>query len=290
MGIFGNKETGSVTSEPWDPSQPGLQTILDDILAWYNGGGGTARPPGDLTAGMGSTTTGAIDALGEIAGAAPTGPVTDPADLGLYGDVYGSARAPTASETYLAGMAEDGGGVNPHLQSYIDLGAGAISDQVRASYLDKGRYGSRRFEETLADSIGDFATPLLFEGYNADQNRRLAAAGQIDSSRQGSIGSALASLAGGGAERTRTMGDRLAATNALLSGGMLEDVHSQAALDDESDRYLWEHGGAEKSSIADLLQIVGPVAGLGGTETAMEPRAPFRNILAALASIAGGLA
>lgn len=95
----------------------------------------------------------------------------------------------TPAERYLGGMAS--GGQNPYLAQAIQDAGDDIRNQTSALFSKAGRYGSAAHAGTVADSIGEMANRMRMQAYDADRNRQLQAAGQIQGAYDTSQGRAL---------------------------------------------------------------------------------------------------
>ena len=297
----GYETVEKVQAEPWDPTKEYLGQILGQAQQNFDTGTGTAYPDFPTVLGLGQTTNSAIDRLKSMAGPTALSRQASGAVGGLlsgdsrYGEVYDRAMAPSAASTYLTGMAQ-GGQANPYLDQLLDSGSERIANQVRAAYSAKGRYGSEDFTDALSRGISDFQSPLLFNAYETDQNRRLQAAGLLDDTRLAGANMGLGAV---GAENANTMNAanmagllderRYGGVDRLLSAGLLEDSNAQARRDADVQRFLWENGGADQASLANYLNTVGPIAGMGGSQQVQEPRKPGQKILGGLLSGIGAI-
>lgn len=296
----GYKQPSIVNQDPWQSAQPALLEALFGGQQQYRNKTGTELPTYSTYAGMGQGTQDAIANLRQLAsqpsqyvnlaGGAAQGILNDQ----RYADLYGQTQGPTAADTYLTGMAAGPSETNPFLQRYLDLGSNQIGNQVRAAYSAKGRYGSEDFTDALARGVSDFQTPVLFNAYESDRNRQLAATQAIDAARQGMLGTGLSALSGETAARLGAANlagqldaNRFAGADRLLQAGQLEDQSAQAQRDADYARFLWEHGGADQANLDRYAQLAAMMGGLGGSSAEYQPRTPFLTALSAISGFGG---
>lgn len=147
-----------------------------------------------------------------------------------------------------------------------------------------------------ADSARMNNLGLGLSAANAGIGNRLAATSQMDAGRLNNINAGLGVLnanAGNqlaGIDALRGLNsDRVGLFNQLLGVGQMEDQNTQARLDADTERWLWENGGAQRAALGDYANLVGGIAGLGGTQTIQEPRTPVRNLFGGVLSLLGAL-
>ena len=317
----GWESTDKVTSEPWGPTQPALEQIIGQAGSNFNTGVGTQLPSFSPVAPIGQTSLSAIQGLQNYVN--NPSPLSQSASSSLQGiltgnlgnndqfnAVYDRAMGPSAAETYLSGMAQGPGQTNPYLERILGIGNEQITNRVNSLQSAKGRYGglgAGGHVDALGEAISNFQTPILYNAYEGDRNRQLQAVGMLDNARLSGAGlglSAAGSAANAdlarnnlklGAASTAGMLDqsRLGAYNTLLGAGAYQDQNAQAQRQAEYDRWLWENGGADQAALQQYLGTVGSIAGLGGSQTQLEPRRPGEQILgigSTIAGIAGSLA
>lgn len=143
----------------------------------------------------------------------------------------------SAADQYLTSMASGAdAGKNPYLTDMLDANAARIGNRASSAMSGAGRYGSAAHTDVLARSIAEANNPLLAQAYESDQNRRLAATGQIDASRDAMSGRQLQGmgigLQGAGqmdASRDAMTGRRLQATGLGMQGAAQLDQARNAA-------------------------------------------------------------
>ena len=125
------------------------------------------------------------------------------------------AFSPSAARTYLSGIAS--GETNPFLNQLLDTNAERIGNLARSSASGSGRYGSFGMYDALNRTIAATNNPLLFQSAEADRNRQLQAAQQMDQALMAQGGLA-AQLAGLGVNIGQNITqNRLNAANALTA-------------------------------------------------------------------------
>lgn len=261
-------------SEPWGPTHPAFQQIIDQAGQLYEGGVGTELPGFSPVAGLGAVSQGAIDQLMNMGGAPGTS---------QFADIYNAATGPSAAETYLSGIAAGPSENNPYLEQLLNIGSENITNRVNALQSAKGRYagvGAGGHVDALANAITEFQAPILYQAYDADRNRQMTAAGQIDAARQGGLGIGL-SAAGAGAQ------NEFASIDRLLNAGQYQDANANAQQAADYERALWEMGGGDQAALERYLSQIGAIGGMGGTNTRLEPRTPGRDFLSTLLQIGG---
>lgn len=233
--------------EPWAPSVPHLENIMNAGQTYYGGGIGANTWQGPDVAPINSQLSGALNDMWNTSNRNPAAPedvyrsaTGNIADSGItpgmqpgldyYGGVMGGQRnadsnfrqignaaaAPSAAQTNLSGMAA-GGGTNPYLTQMLDQGANRISDQVASSMSGSGRYGSFGHAGALNDRISEFQNPVLAQAYETDQNRRLQATGQIDAARQAATQAQLQGEAGWLGQYNQNTANQMQGATGLLS-------------------------------------------------------------------------
>lgn len=79
-------------------------------------------------------------------------------------------------------------GNNPYLDKTFDHVSGKISDAVNSNFSKAGRYGSAAHQGKLTEDLGQFANDFYGSQYNADQNRRMSAAGALSNDYYQNLG------------------------------------------------------------------------------------------------------
>lgn len=298
----GMKTTGTVTQEPYDKTQPALDDIIAQATQNYANGVGTAYPDFSTYAGTGQVTADSLAAIRDYltnpsaASTAASGAITDilGGNTG-FESLLARTGGPTVSETALADLT-GAPTTNPYLENYLNIGTENLRNTYRDEYLSRGRYGSGDYIDNLLKGVSDFQTPILYNAYNADQDRRLSAASAIDNSVLGRINAGLSAAGGrastvlGAISGAGNLGtDRLNAINMLTNAGVYQDQASQAQRDADTARFLWEHGGGDQQALANYLNTILPIAGTGGTATQMEPRTPFKDVLSGIIGLTGAV-
>lgn len=226
---------------------PALQPYRDDILAGagalYESGVQQQYPTFDTYAGLGDESRGALAGILDQAGQG--GALTGQASTALSGIIAGEE--------------------NPYLDDIVAKGSDDIANRVKAAYAAKGRYGSEDFTDALTSGIGDYQLRTRGAAYDADQNRRLQAAGMAP-----------------GMDAAR-----YADNDRALSAGLLLDADTQGQTDADIQKWMFEHGGAEQAALQNYAGLVSGVPA-GGTTATQEPEKTFlQKLIAGLTAGAG---
>ena len=174
------------------------------------------------------------------------------------------AGGPGAAEQYLTNDANGNnlGTVNPYLNSIINDTGNQISNQVQDIYSGGGRYGGATMNRDLADRLYANRAGTLAQDYEANQARRMQAAGAIDQSQIARLGQGLSGVSMiPGMDAARYTG-----ANALLSAG------------DYANALPW-------LNLQNYGQTIQPF--LGTQSTTQEPRHPLATFLGALSGLGG---
>lgn len=280
----------------WAGAKPYIGDILGSAQGLYNTGAGTQTWGGPLVAGLPDYLTHGQRVAGQTAGnsvgmfnptlATALGMSSNGSGLtaaydqpmgilgqigsgqnqittgGAFGNVAQSAAGPTAASQYLTGMAGSDGSTNPWLQQQLDANANRIGNRVASQMSGAGRYGSFGHADALARSVNESNLPLLSSAYEADQGRKLAAAGQIDASRRAADATQLAALTGQTGVQGQNIGNQLGAAgqqagilnfgqgNAQNWAGMLPGLN--ALQYDPATRMMGIGGMQQAQSQADI--------------------------------------
>lgn len=210
--------TQQVEQSPWGPSQEPLQQIIGEAGQQYQGGVGTELP--DFS---------------------PVAPLGQASQLGI---------------DQLTGLANQGQGVNPYLQQMLDIGSENITNRVNSLQSAMGRFGGQGAGghiPALGKALSEFQTPLLYQGYQDQQNRQL---GILDR---------------------------------LMGAGQVQDTNAQQQQAADYEKALWEMGGSQNWALQNYLNTIGPIAGMGGQQQVQEPYRPFQNLLGGILGTAGAI-
>lgn len=152
--------SGMTTRSPWEKVIPQLEDYLKQ------GPGGSA------------VTTGPV--YGALARSNAT-------DLSGLQGLLGSTSAPTASEKYLTGMAQNSG-VDPYAQQVFQASQDKLANSINDRFSSIGRYGSRDYAQGLGSALGTANAQFNSDQWNAAQQRKLAATGMLDAAGQNRFG------------------------------------------------------------------------------------------------------
>lgn len=190
MGYLGSDGPSSqtTTSAPWGPLQ---QPILDAVIGQGTGLLNIPAPyyPGSTVAPVSSATTqGMVGAMGQArsphlsqaaSGALRGGLAGGQAGRGyLASSLKGGVTNPNSmagNVPQVRGSNVSTGGMNERLGQMFDLGADKIQSRLSGQFAGGGRYGSGMHQFAQGDALGNFATNLYGQAYEADENRRLQA-------------------------------------------------------------------------------------------------------------------
>lgn len=278
--------------DPWGPSVPYLGDIMQQSNALYHSGAGSKLWEGPLQAPLAQQTNMGIQSLtnnaqsqaqaagqplaygqNQIQNNGLTSAYNDP--LGNYTNVLHTAEQPTASSTYLQGMASgQNAGKNPYLTQMLDDNASRIANRVGSQMSGAGRLGSFGYGDAMARTITAANAPILSDAYNQDQNRMLSASSQID---QGNVANNATRLAvAGGQTGLLNAGQQNAANWAgmipqlsasanapgMTMMGIGDYLNNYNQTDIDKQRQLFEQ--QQQMPWTQLNRYLGGVSGLGG--------------------------
>lgn len=290
MSGGGTTQQVSQNKDPWAPSVPYLNQIMQQGQQNYNSGAGSQTWGGALQAPQSQHTQMGINALaGEAYG--QQGVAGQPlaygqnliqnngltpgyqAPMATYGNVTQQAGQPTSSATNLAGMASGAdAGKDPYMMQMLQDNANLIGNRVASQMSGSGRLGSFGYGDQMARSITAANAPILSNAYNSDKNRQLSASGQIDQSNNAAQAMQLG--AAQGQTNALNFGQQNAANWAgmlpqlqqmsyqpgqmLLGIGGLQDQYKQQGID--AQRQLFEQ--QQQMPWTQLARYSGAVSGL----------------------------
>lgn len=107
----------------------------------------------------------------------------------LGANQYGPQIAQTGEQQTQMGVGalqDFTGGMNPHLQGMYDQGANQITNDLNARFAKAGRTGANAaYGQALGSSLGQLYTGIMAPAYEAAQDRKMSAAGQLAGIDQG---------------------------------------------------------------------------------------------------------
>jgi len=138
--------------------------------------------------GQGSATQNAINTLQGGTGQIGTGNFQN-----IYDQSQGAGAGDSALQQYANGSMLNG---SPELSNIIDKSNQKVADQVNQAMSAAGRYGSGVAQGTLADSIANNTSNLLYQNYNQQQQNQMNAANALNSSQQNRANTGLNAASG----------------------------------------------------------------------------------------------
>lgn len=268
----------SSTTNPWEPAQPLLQSILGSL-----GGQSTAVTGNQATA------------LNNLNTAAAGIPNLSPELTNVVSGALNTSTAPSsgmlmdAINTYRGniGRTASGAELNPYdtpgFSTAIDRMTADITKNVKGGYAASGRdpYGAGSFAGSLGKGITDAVAPVIQSQYNTNKQNQMGAASNLFSAEGATAGGL-----------TQQQMQQLAAQFQGLQGagalpGLLTGA-AQAQLGAANAQYGQPYG-----NIGMLSNSVIPIAGLGGqsegsgTSTQTSSKSLLSNILGAGTGLAG---
>lgn len=174
-------------------------------------------------------------------------------DNAWYDQIFGRAMGPTAADTYLTDVAA-GPSQNPFLQGILDSNAERIANQVKASYAQKGRYGSQDFTDAMVRGIAEYQNPIMAAAYDSDRNRQLQAVGMLDDARLANLGLGLNTAS------ARTSADLGRANTRLSAAGLAPAL--------ENARYMGADRLAASGAATDAFNLNNRAQQLQAAQTA----------------------
>lgn len=143
--------------------------------------------------GIGNTTQGTINSLTQNGGQNDLMQKAGNA----YTNMLGQAGQGGAANQYLSSYARgDYLNGSPELDNIINNTNQKTADQVNQMFAGGGRYGSAAHQGTLADSIANNTSNLLYNNFNQQQQNQMNAANALEGAQQGRMGLGL-NAAGG---------------------------------------------------------------------------------------------
>ena len=209
------KQTTKTESNPWAPAQPALQQQLAGVQAYLSNPQSYQAYQGPRVAQMSDATRAGLDELALASGGR------------------------TAAD-YLSGVI-GGDFFNPAINDLIEAVRANIAPSINSAFARAGMTGSTTHQGILAKALAQGMAQPLFQAYEADQARRLQAAGMLPSI---SAGNALAAI----------------------QAGQIGESYDQRNID--AARQAWEEQRmAGLRPILETLPVTTGIGGLGGTST-----------------------
>lgn len=183
--------------------------------------------------------------------------------LGLVNDptMLNSAKG------YYQGVLDTPSGQNPYLDQLLEKYGAKANAMVASNFNSAGRYASGAHAGTAGREISDATLPFLFDQFNKDeQNKALAA--------QGLTGLNSAFL-----------------NNQAVAGGVGDtyQAYDQNKINEEMQRYDYEHGGGEKQLLEDYIARINGNAGTKFGTTTQTSSTPGGGIGSTIGGIVSGL-
>lgn len=328
MGMQRHKDGGGTTQQvsqnkdPWAPSVPHLQNIMEQGQNLFNSGAGSQQWGGPLMAPQSSQTQAGINSITSIANQQQQqGDAARPgiygqnliqnngltsgydAPMSTYGSVAQNAGQPTSSATNLAGMASgQDAGKDPYLLQMLQDNADRIGNRVASQMSGAGRLGSFGYGDQMARSITAANAPILSNAYNSDKNRQLSASGQIDQSNNAANATRLG--AAQGQTNALNFGQQNAAQWAsmmpqlqnmayqpgqqMLGIGGLQDAYNQQNIDAQRQQFEqqqampWTQLARYSGAVSGLSPLMANAGSMTGTQD-MQKQLGFQDYAGMLA-------
>ncbi|MBZ9922194.1 hypothetical protein LB579_31425 [Mesorhizobium sp. BR1-1-7] len=138
--------------------------------------------------GQGTATQGAISNLQNGMGQVGTGNFQN-----IYNQSQGAGAGDQTLQQYSNGSMLNG---SPELSNIINTTNQKVADQVNQAMSGAGRYGSGVAQGTLADSIANNTSNLLYNNYNQQQQNQMNAANALNTSQQSRANTGLNAASG----------------------------------------------------------------------------------------------
>lgn len=242
-------QTTASTTNPYAPTQPGLQNITDQITGLL---GKTSVTPAETSAFAGLS--------GNAQSNPYAAPISGVANNLLAGGGPDRTAMPTQSydalNTRLSPYA-DGSmmGQNAGLQPYLDSIRNDVSNQVNGQFAAAGRDMSGMNQQALGRGIAQGEAPVIANQFNTDTANRLGAASTLYGA--GNTTTGLLS----GLDQTR-LGNQTAGVDVA---GHAIDAANQPFIQQLAIEA--QRRGIPLSNLAGAEGLLAPIAALGGTST-----------------------
>ena len=241
-------------SDPWAGAQPFLTDLMGKAQQTYDNSVGQTQMPSTY-AGPGATTQ---QALQLTANRAMQGsPLIQTANNSLA-NIMSPSNAPPGQAALKSLLAQytPGGGGNPYLDSMFNAESKPIIDAVNANAGLAGRTGSGAQQQLLTRNLGDLASQVYGNNFNAEQGLALNAANSLNQAdatkNQQAIQASISAPNLAGADYNDLQN--------LLAVGGAQDQQSQAQLNNLLTQ--WQYQQQQPWNI--LSGYAGAISGLGG--------------------------
>lgn len=236
MGSTTSTTTVKNDNSPWPPIQ---QPIKDVNLVAANlaaSGVGATPFPGARVAPMSLPTQGAL--LGAATEAVTGTNVAKPLIGAISERAASGGMSPFMTQaanyfTQLADEATKPGQANPYFDAALRGQLSQAADSINSYFSAKGRYGSGAHNQVLARQLGNIRASTLFNQFNQDRQRALAAGQQLAALGDAGINNLL-----GMAQVAPTLNNqRYSDFDRLLKVGQNIQNYQQAIMNDAAQRY-----------------------------------------------------
>lgn len=266
-------QTSSSTTAPWEPAQPALKGILDQL--------NTLVPQ----AGLSPASSGAIT---ELQANAQQGNPFASQITALTNNLFGGGGADAQSGNLTAALDEyrarldpyaSGSmvGNNPALKAQLDTIMSDVGNSINAQFAAAGRDMSGANQQAYGRGVAQGIAPVLANQYNQDVANQINAAGSLYGA-----GNTTAGLLSGL--------NQLGLSNAQAGAGMVPTVLEAQNYGPMQTLNLEQLKQSIPAQNLGLLAQIGiPIAGLGGTQSGQTTGTQKMSGAQQFATIAGGL-
>jgi hypothetical protein len=285
------KQTTTETKEPWAPAKPYLTDVMTQAKGLYDSGAGYHPWQGDFVAGLSGDSNAGMDMLRQTANAPRTFFDTTQSKMldmmntqGISSNME-NAMAPlwaTARGEMLSGPDSP----NPYLTGLLNQSDEAIMSKVASLASGSGRYGSGAMGSTLGKAMGDSRNAILYQNYDAERQRQLAASGLLTQT----YGQGLDRMGQAASFLPQIEQLRYDPAMRMMGLGSILDQRAQAELEGQISRWDAEQN-APWQRLSAYNSIVAPMGQQGGTIVQTAPAQKSGNpITGGLGGAMSGLA
>jgi|SRR5262245_14095874 len=250
FGSSKKKGSSSQTTNPWEPTIPGLESLISSITGFSKTGVGP--------------TSDQLDAFEQLKANAGKGDPNSENIGQLSADLFGAgSRSGDVTDAYneLAGRlgdTADGKNLNveenPYLQGMMQTVGDNIFNKINATFAGAGRdiTGNAAGLEAVGKGITEGQLPALFNQYNLENQNRMNAANQLFGAKTGAASTAQ------GLDQA-SLGTRM---QGIDVGKAFLDSQNQGANTILNLEEQMKDMPAE--DLANFVTLLGSIAGLGG--------------------------
>lgn len=272
------RQTTTMTNEPWPQAQPLLETAMRDAGELYEQGIGGQPYTGSTVVPYADQTLQAFDLMENTANQAMGQGNPFQTAFQNVGDIAGSGfnqyQQQALGNMQQTASGDDVFGANPQFQNILGQVQDDVRENVDMTAAGMGRYGSGTHQGVLADSIGDVTARMYSDEYNRQLGRMDQATQNLFGAGQQGIGNIMSASS---LLPTAYQGQMAPAETLGQVGGAYEDLAGRTLQDrlriyDETQNAPW-------NQIYNLNAVASGAGQFGtNTQSVQMPSNTFGNI------------